>query len=160
MMNSPNLLCRYSKFIVLFRHYPFNPTFAIRKQTRNQRGKKGEKSLVPFFRKLEKKCPNFWGKYPDCGHLWLTFLFTVQFLRISRRKNRKFFSAAPFFFVLQMIVYRSALIPKNFLSLKKFLVARLEGRQIAGSIRTKGKYPLFFTEMVYNYYISNLKMTL
>ena len=145
MMNSPNLLYRYGKFTVPFRHYPFNPTFAIRKQTHNQRGKEGEKSLVPFFRKLEKSALIFGENALIAVIYGLTFLFTVQFLRISRRKNQRFFSAGPFFFVLQMIVYQSALIPKKLPpSLKKFLVARLEGRQIDGSITTKGKYQFFF----------------
>ena len=39
----------------------------------------------------------------------------LQFLRVSRRKNQSFFPAVPFFFVLQMIVYWSTLIPRKLL---------------------------------------------
>ena len=26
------------------------------------------------FSKIGKKCPNFWQKRPECGHLWVKFL--------------------------------------------------------------------------------------
>ena len=45
--------------------------------------------------------------------------------RVSKRKNRRFFPAGPFFFVLQMFVYRSALIPRKLRCPRKFLVTRL-----------------------------------
>ena len=55
----------------------------------------------------------------------LNFLFKMQFLRVSRRKNRRFFPAGPFFLVLYMIVYQSALIPRKLPCPKKSLVTRL-----------------------------------
>ena len=55
----------------------------------------------------------------------LNFSFKVQFLKVSLRKNRIFFPAGPFFFVLKMIICRSALIPRKLPCPKKFLVTRL-----------------------------------
>ena len=49
----------------------------------------------------------------------------MQFLRVSRRKNRIFSPEGPFFLVLYMIVYQSALISKKLLCPKNFLVTRL-----------------------------------
>ena len=77
------------------------------------------------FLKIGKKCPNLGKKCPDCGHLWVHFSFKVHFLRVYRSKNRRFFFVGPFFFILQMIVYRNALIPKKLSCSKKFLVTRL-----------------------------------
>ena len=48
----------------------------------------------------------------------LNFSFKMQFLRVSRRKNRRFFPAWPFFFVLYMIDYQRALIPRKSSALK------------------------------------------
>ena len=55
----------------------------------------------------------------------LNLSFKMQFLRVSRRKNRRFFTAGPFFLVLYMSVYQSALIPRKLPCPKKFLVKRL-----------------------------------
>ena len=55
----------------------------------------------------------------------LNFSFKVQFLRVSRRKNRRFFPVGSLFFVLYMIVYQSALIPRKLSCPKKILVTRL-----------------------------------
>ena len=50
----------------------------------------------------------------------LNFSFKMQFLRVSRRKNRIFLPAGPFFLLLYMIAYQSTLIsrklpcPQNF----------------------------------------------
>ena len=49
----------------------------------------------------------------------------MQFLRISTRKNLRVFTARPSFFVLYMIVYQSALIPRKLSCPQKFLVTRL-----------------------------------
>ena len=49
----------------------------------------------------------------------------MRFLIVSRRKSQEFFPTAPFFFVLYMIAYQSALIPRKLLCSKKFLVTRL-----------------------------------
>ena len=50
----------------------------------------------------------------------------MQFLKVSKTKNRRFCSVGPFFLVSQMNVYRSALIPRKLPSPKKFLVTRLK----------------------------------
>ena len=85
----------------------------------------GEEVSSAFFQKLEKSAP-FLGKNAlivvICG---LTFSFKIQVLKVSRRKNRKFFSVKPFFLVLYMIVYPSALISRKLPCPKKFLVTRL-----------------------------------
>ena len=49
----------------------------------------------------------------------------MQFLKVSRGKYRRFFPAGPFFFVFQMIVHKSALIPTNLPCPKNFTVTRL-----------------------------------
>ena len=61
-------------------------------------------------------------KCPDCGHYGLDFSFKMQFLEVPGEKKRSFFPAGPFFFMLEMIVYRSALIPKKHPFPKKFPV--------------------------------------
>ena len=33
----------------------------------------GGEVFPAFFLKIGKKCPNFWGKCPDCGHLCVKF---------------------------------------------------------------------------------------
>ena len=45
----------------------------------------------------------------------------MQFLRVSRRKNRRFFPAENFFFVLYMIIYQRALIPSKLPCPKKLV---------------------------------------
>ena len=80
-------------------------------------GERGRRSPLPFS-KIGKKCPNavivvIYG---------LNFSFKIQFLRISTRKNRRFFPAGPFFFVLYMIVYQSVLTQRKLPCPKKFLV--------------------------------------
>ena len=49
----------------------------------------------------------------------------MQFLIVPGRKSQEFFPTAPFLFVLYMIAYQSALIPRKLLCPKKFLVTRL-----------------------------------
>ena len=49
----------------------------------------------------------------------LNFSFKIQFLRVSRRKNRRFLPAGPFFLELYMIVHQSTLILENSAALKK-----------------------------------------
>ena len=41
--------------------------------------------------KIEKKCPDFRKKYPDCVHLWVKCLIWKAILRVSRRKNSEIF---------------------------------------------------------------------
>ena len=86
-------------------------------QSGNWMGGGGESPLpLPFFWILEKERPIFWKKFTDCD----------KFLRVSSRKNWKFLPVRSFFFVLQMIVYQSALIPRKLPCPKKFLVAYLD----------------------------------
>ena len=96
--------------------------YLVRRVTRA--GGRGGGLPCPFS-KIGKKCPNFVEKCPDCGHRRLSFSFKMQFLRVSRRKNRRFFPAGPFSLVLYTIVYQSALIPRKLPCPKKFLVTRL-----------------------------------
>ena len=51
----------------------------------------------------------------------LNFSFKVQFVRVSRRVNWIFFLVDPFFFMLQMIVYQIALIPRKLSCHKEIL---------------------------------------
>ena len=85
---------------------------------------RGEGLPCPFSRN-GKKCPNF-GKNAQivviCG---LDFWFKMQFLRVSGEKNLEMFPAGPFFHVLYMIIYQSALIPRKLSCPEKFLVTRL-----------------------------------
>ena len=55
----------------------------------------------------------------------LNFSFKMQFLRVSRRKNRRFFPAGPFFLALYMITYQSAPISRKLPCPKNFRVTRL-----------------------------------
>ena len=51
-------------------------------------------------RKMVKKRLNFWKNAVISVIYGLSFSFKVQFLKVSRRKKRRFFLAEPFFFVL------------------------------------------------------------
>ena len=55
----------------------------------------------------------------------LNLSFKMQFLRVSWRKNLRFFSAGSFFLVLYIIAYQSALISRKLSCLKNCLVTRL-----------------------------------
>ena len=80
------------------------------------------------FSKIGKKCLNFGKNALIKVICWLFFSFKMQFLRVSRRKNRIFFPAGPFFLVLCMIFYESALIPRKLPCPEKFPVTRLNSR--------------------------------
>ena len=84
----------------------------------------GEISLA-LFRKLEKSVLILGKNALIVVFYGINFLFKVQFLRVSRRKNCRFFPAGPFAFVLQIIVYQSPLIPRKLPCRKKFLIASL-----------------------------------
>ena len=56
----------------------------------------------------------------------LNFSFKIQFLKVSRRKNQRFFPSGPFFLVLYMIVHQCAVIARKLPCPKKFLVTRLK----------------------------------
>ena len=85
----------------------------------------GRGGLPCSFLKIGKKCPNFRGKCPVVVIYVLNFSFKMQFLRVSRRKNRTLSPAGPLFLVLYMIAYQSALISRKLSCPKNFLVTRL-----------------------------------
>ena len=58
-------------------------------------GGRGEVSSA-LLQKLEKSDLICGKKCPDGGHLWVKFSFKMQFLRVSRRKNRRFFPYGAF----------------------------------------------------------------
>ena len=90
--------------------------------TRGGRGR----GLPCIFSEFGKKYPNFEKKNTLIAVIYeLNFSFKVQFLRVSRRKNRRFIPVGPLFFVLYMIVYQSALIPIKLSCPKKIMVTRL-----------------------------------
>ena len=55
----------------------------------------------------------------------LNVSFKVGFSRVSRTSNQRFSPMGPFFFVLKMILYGSALIPRKLPCPKKPLITRL-----------------------------------
>ena len=86
---------------------------------------KGEEVFPALFQKLEKRALILGENALIVVIFGLNYSFKMQFLRVSRRRNQIFFPAAPFFLVLYMIVYQSALIPKKHPCPKNFLVMRL-----------------------------------
>ena len=91
-------------------------------------GHSTSRRITRNFSKIGKKCPNSGQKCPDCGNLCVkiyVFSFKIQFL------NREVFPAGQnFFSVLYMIVYQSALIPRNLPFPKKILVMRLTSHYV------------------------------
>ena len=69
-----------------------NSQLTIRRVTR---GGEGEVSPA-LFQKLEKSPLICGKKCSDCGHLWVKFSFKMHILRVSRRKNRRFFPCEAF----------------------------------------------------------------
>ena len=69
--------------------------YYIRRLTRGGRGGGGEVVCPALFQKLEKNALVCGKKCPDCG-LLLWSSFKMQFLRVSRRKNRRFFPCGAF----------------------------------------------------------------
>ena len=92
-------------------------------QACNQRGK-GREVFPALFPKLGKSALVLGKKCPDCGHLWVKFFISSAVFKSFQEKNRRFFPAGPFFVVLWMIVYRSAIIPRKLPFSKKFLLTR------------------------------------
>ena len=86
-------------------------------------GKEGGGLTCPFSN-IEKKCPNLGENAMTVVIYGLNISFITQ-LQVSRRKNWRFFPTGPFFLVLYMTVYQSALIPKKLPCPKKFLVTWL-----------------------------------
>ena len=87
----------------------------------------GRRPPLPYFGNW-KEVPQFLGKNVLTGVIYgLNFPFKAPFLRVSWR----IFPAWPFFFLLQMIVYRSALIPRKLPCLKNsWLRACFRGLQL------------------------------
>ena len=67
----------FSYDFCIFHEFMFNMVTSDRSSRRVTRGGGGGvgmgRSPCPFS-KIGKKCPNFWGKCSDCGHLWVKFL--------------------------------------------------------------------------------------
>ena len=94
------------------------------------RGGQGGGLSCPF-PKIRKNCPNFGGKCPDCGYLWVKFLIqNTIFQSFQAKNNGNFFPVGPFFLVLQVNVYQSDLNPRKLPCPKTLLVMRLRGMLI------------------------------
>ena len=93
-------------------------------QVRNQMGE-GEGGLPCSFSKIGKKCSNLEKNSVIVAIYGYNFSFKMRYLSVSRRKTHNFFPAEPFFLVLQVNVYHSALIRRKLPCPKKFLVTRL-----------------------------------
>ena len=59
------------------------------------RGGRGEVSPA-VFQKLEKSALICGKICPDCGNLWIKFLFKMQFLRVSRQENQRLLPCGTF----------------------------------------------------------------
>ena len=90
-----------------------------RRVTRGGGGWGGGRPPLPFF-KIQRKA------------LILEKNTLTRFIYVSRKNYPKFFPAGPFFLVLQLNAYRSALILRNFPCPEKFLVTRLEYELFSG----------------------------
>ena len=67
------------------------------------RGDEGMTDSPALFQKLEKSALISGENVLIAVIYELNFLFKVQFLRVSRKKEQRFYPAEPFFFVLQII---------------------------------------------------------
>ena len=131
------MLCKFlSRFFVMVKDN-FLPTY-LERQARNQRGASRGGISCPFL-KIGEKCPNLEKKYPDCGHLQVKFVIQNEvFKSFHAKKAGDFYPARLFFLVLQVNVYRNALIPRKLLCPKKILVTRLKGN-INSLLRSSSK---------------------
>ena len=93
--------------------------------TPNKRVTRGGEVPPALFRKLKKSALIFGENTLIVVIYVLSFSFKMQFLRVSRRKNRRFFPVGPFFLVLYMITYQSALISRKLPCPKNFLITGL-----------------------------------
>ena len=59
--------------------------------TRGGGGGGGGVGLPCPFSKIGEKYPNLGKKRPDCCHLWVKFSFKMQFLRVSKQKDWRYF---------------------------------------------------------------------
>ena len=65
--------------------------------TRGREGEGVRGGGLPYpFSKIGKSALICGKTCPDWGHLWVKFSFKMQFLRVSRRKNRRFFPYGAF----------------------------------------------------------------
>ena len=119
----------------------------FRRVTRGGRG--AEVSPAPF-QKLEKSAIICGKKCPDWGHLKVKFSFKMQFLRVSRWKNRRFFPCRAFL----SDVYRSARISRNLPCPKKFLVTRLPRVTfVSSSSKTRQIFEALLEVCLINWYL-------
>ena len=117
--------------------------FIKKEQARNQRGEEG--GLPCPFSKNRKKY-RILEKHALIAVIYrLNFSFTMQFLRVFRRKSRRFIPAELFFLVLYIISYQSALILKKLPCPKKFRVMRRETQMFSCKFYEISKNT-FFTE--------------
>ena len=91
------------------------------------RGMMGGGLSCPFS-KVGQKCPNFWKKCPDYGHLWAKFLILNAILKSFQEKKLEIFPCGAFVsrVVLYMDVYQGVLIPRKLPFPKNFLVTLLD----------------------------------
>ena len=89
------------------------------------RGVEGMTDSPALFQKLEKSALISGENVLIAVIYELNFLFKVQFLRVSRKKNRDFTLRGLSFSYCRLFFYRSALIPKKLPCPKKFLVTHL-----------------------------------
>ena len=101
-----------------------------------QLGIGGGKGFPCPFLRIEKKCPDFRKKGPDCVHLYVKFTIQNVVLRVSKRKKLQIFSLRDlFFWNFLRNVYQSALIsrnlpcPKNFWLPACYVIADKTGRK-------------------------------
>ena len=103
----------YSKYKLLQLFFlPIRVLKSVNTERHNQPRRvtrRGGEVYPALFQKLKKSALNL--EKIACGHCGLivaiyelNFLFKMQFSRVSRRKNRRFFPAGPFFLVLYLIV--------------------------------------------------------
>ena len=86
----------------------------------------GEGGGIPCpFLKIEKKCPDFGKKGPNCVHPWLYSSIPNVVLRVSRRKSSKIFPCRTFFSYVFDEKFIEVPIPQNLPCSEKFLVACL-----------------------------------
>ena len=116
--------------------------------TPRKRVTRGGGGLPCLFSKIGKKSPNLEKKYPACSHLCVKCL--MQFLRVSRWKNRRFFPCMAFL----SDVYRSARISRNLPCPKKFVVTRLSRVVfVSSSSKTRQIFEALLEVCLINWYL-------
>ena len=122
-MVKPNLECKVSSGFRVWGYLHFLD-YKLFFAWRVTRGGRGEVSPVHFW-KLEKSA-QIWRKITLIVVIYgYNFSFKMKFLRVSKGKHVDFFPAWPFFLVLLVNVYQSAITRRKLPCPKKFLVTRL-----------------------------------